>query len=202
MRFESLHSDEHEEWAALYAAGALTPEEIVLFENHLATGCEICVPRLRDFDAIATELAAAAWVNPPSSLRATILARIQQEFPPSAYALPGILLQKSGVLVSRSGEIPWIRGLSPGMRIKRLYVDSVRKYSTSLVFLEAGSVYPAHRHNDIEEFYLLEGDLSGEGIQMLPGDYCRSEPGTIHGDAKTESGALLLVWSSNRDELL
>jgi anti-sigma factor ChrR (cupin superfamily) len=203
MRFESLHSEGHEEWAALYAAGALTPEEMVSFEDHLVTGCEICVSRLRDFEAVADQLAVAVSAEPPASLRSKVLARILQEISPGQSAIPsGIIFQKAGLLISRSEEIPWERTPLPGVKIKKLYVDSARKYSTSLVSVEAGSVYPAHRHNDIEEFYVLEGDFSGEGIQMHPGDYCRSEPGTIHGEAKTESGCLLLVWSSNRDELL
>ena len=183
--------------------GLSPPEGIVSFENHLVTGCGISVSRLGDFEAVATQLADAVSAEPPASLRSTVLARILQEASPAYDSIaPGILLQKTGLLVSRSEEIPWVRVPLPGIRIKKLYVDSARKYSTSLVALEAGSVYPAHRHNDIEEFYQLEGDLSGEGIQMRLGDYCRSEQGTIHDEAKTESGALLLVWSSDHDELL
>ena len=68
--------------------------------------------------------------------------------------------------------------------------------------LESGAVYPPHRHNDIEEVYMLDGDLLVEGVHMRSGDYCRSEPGSIHGEAKTHSGALLLVFSSQQDELL
>ena len=111
-------------------------------------------------------------------------------------------MQKAGVLVSRPDEMPWISVPIPGVKIKRLFLDAARRYSTSLVSLEAGSSYPAHRHNDIEEFYLLEGDLVSEDIQMRAGDYCRSEPGSIHREPKSESGALLLVWASYRDEFL
>jgi hypothetical protein len=36
---------------------------------------------------------------------------------------------------------------------------------------------------------------------MVPGDYCRSEPGSIHAATTTESGALLLVSASQEDEI-
>jgi anti-sigma factor ChrR (cupin superfamily) len=201
MTVESPRPEEHEEWSALYALGALTPAEAVLFEDHIRAGCKTCTARLPDFEAVATDLATAVSIEPPAGLRSTILARIRQK-PVHDPAHAGVLLQKTGLLVSRSGEIPWTAVSLPGVKIKKLFVDRTRQYSTSLVSLRAGAVYPAHRHSDIEEFYLLEGDLSGEGIQMRPGDYCRSEPGTVHSDAKTEGGALLLVWSSHQDEFL
>jgi len=68
--------------------------------------------------------------------------------------------------------------------------------------MEPRTIYPSHRHNDIEEVFVLEGDLMIEGVHMMPGDFCRSEPGSIHGATSTESGALLLVFASQQDEIL
>ena len=35
-----------------------------------------------------------------------------------------------------------------------------------------------------------------------PGDYYRAEPESVHGEVFTEAGALFVVLSSTRDELL
>jgi hypothetical protein len=41
-----------------------------------------------------------------------------------------------------------------------------------------------------------------DGVRMAPGDFCRSVPGSVHGPSTTESGALLLVFASQDDEML
>jgi anti-sigma factor ChrR (cupin superfamily) len=203
MSLEPRHRDEHDEWPALYAAGALEPDERISFENHVAAGCQICSSRLSDFEAVTAQLIEVVSEQPPASLRSSLMDRIQQEVSlNSAKMPPGILLEQAGLFISRSDEIAWVPTPLPGVKIKSLYVDSARKYLTSLVSLEAGATYPAHRHGDVEEFYVLQGELFGEGINVRAGDYCRSEPGSIHGDAKTDAGALLLVWSSHSDKLI
>ncbi len=52
------------------------------------------------------------------------------------------------------------------------------------------------------KLYMLAGDLRVEGYPMGPGDYCRADPLTIHGEIRTESGAVFLTLSSQRDERL
>ena len=73
---------------------------------------------------------------------------------------------------------------------------------TALVRMEPHTRYPSHQHADVEELYLLDGDLLVEGQRMRAGDYCRAEPGSIHGEVSTQAGALFLVRYSQRDELL
>ncbi len=55
--------------------------------------------------------------------------------------------------------------------------------------MDPGATYPSHRHTEVEELYLLEGDLFVEGQWMKPGDYCRDEPESIHGKVRTDKGA-------------
>lgn len=218
MMREDMLKDEHTEWAALYSLGALAPEEKVYFEKHLASGCTACAAEMEKFDGLVSRLARASECPPPLRLRERLLAAVKQAGAPSADGAgreadeaksrvdtgkpAGILFQHAGLLISRSNDMSWQPAGIAGISSKTLFVDSQRQYATTLVSMEPGTAYPSHRHNDIEEVYLLEGDLLVEGVSMGPGDYCRSEPGSIHGAAKTNSGVLLLVFSSQRDELL
>src|SRR5487761_22550 len=204
MTPRNVPENEHIEWAALYVVGALPPEERSSFEEHLNSGCNICAAELEKLDGIVSRLAQSSSRVPPLCLRECLLKAIEQDGgSKSDDGRPtGVVFQQTGLLISRSGEIPWEPVGIPGITCKTLFVDSRRHYATSLVSMEPGTVYPPHRHNEIEEVYLLEGDFLIEGLNLRPGDYCRSEPGSIHGVAKTTSGALLLVLSSQRDELL
>lgn len=205
MMLAPLHNlNESTEWVVLYVAGALPPEEKIAFEKHLQSGCAKCLSQLQAFEGVADWLAAEVSAAPPVALRERLLARVRDEvaFASIHTTTPGVLFQMGGLLISRAADIPWESAPIPGIASKILYIDPARKYSTSLVRMEPNSVYPSHRHNDIEEVYLIEGDLTVEGVRMRPGDYCRSEPGTIHGDSRTELGNLLLVFASQCDELL
>jgi anti-sigma factor ChrR (cupin superfamily) len=89
----------------------------------------------------------------------------------------------------------------PGIRRKLLFVDEERHYNTALVRVEAGTRYPSHRHADVEELMVLEGDLNVHGVSMRAGDYCRAEPHTVHQETFSESGCLLLLLTSERDQV-
>ncbi len=76
MKHERL-SDEIRETAALFALGALRPDEARSFEEHLRAGCSLCEAEVRAFrevtDALADLGPAAA---PPDALRARLLERL------------------------------------------------------------------------------------------------------------------------------
>jgi anti-sigma factor ChrR (cupin superfamily) len=112
----------------------------------------------------------------------------------------GILLQQPGLLISRSQYMPW-QDVAPGISRKLLFVDSDRHYNTSLIRLQAGTRYPSHRHADVEEILVLEGDLHLHGVVMHPGDYCRAEPESIHQETFSESGCVLLQLTSQHDQI-
>lgn len=111
----------------------------------------------------------------------------------SSLRVPGVLLQQSGVFISRSGELA-LRAMAPGIAYKPLYEDSARRYNTSVVRMDARAHYPSHRHAAMEELYLLSGDLHVEGQIMRSGDYRRADSGTIHGETFTDSGCLFLLY--------
>jgi anti-sigma factor ChrR (cupin superfamily) len=113
----------------------------------------------------------------------------------------GVLLQQSGLLISRSQEMDW-QSFAPGIVFKPLFTDTDRQYATCLVRMDAGARYPSHRHVDLEELFLLSGDLHVGPEVMQAGDYCRAVSDSVHSETFSESGCLFLLLASQRNELL
>ena len=103
------------------------------------------------------------------------------------------------VIVAGEGE--W-QSAGEGVLAKQLYSDPARDSVTMLVRMSAGATYPAHRHAGPEQCYVLEGDLEVNDVRLGAGDYQCVPGGSIHGVTRTEHGCLLLIVSSQRDELL
>ena len=86
-----------------------------------------------------------------------------------------------------------------------LFVDDRQQCVTSLVRMQAEHAFssaPAARRSP-EEVYLLEGDLIVEGQRMKPGDYCRAETTSIHGESYTASGCLFsFSKASQHDQII
>ena len=212
------------EEAALYAAEALPPGEAREFEAHLLV-CPVCrsqVIALRE--ALAAVHLAEPGPTPPPALREALLRRVREEaapgkarrgeasapVPPAASDVqvwkrwrsepPGGAVP--GLHVVRAGEGAWEPTAEPGVLAKALSVDPARRSVTMLVRMEPGSSYPRHRHAGAEECYVLDGELRvGEEV-LRAGDFQRAEEGSIHGVQSTESGCLLLIVSSQDDELV
>jgi hypothetical protein len=70
----------HETWdaqAAAYALGALDGQELVDFEDHLASGCDACLATVREsMEALASVGASAGPVAPPELVKAALMRRI------------------------------------------------------------------------------------------------------------------------------
>lgn len=142
-----------------------------------------------DLDRLAIAVAAIAVPSaPPPGLRTRLLTRVRS-LPAIEHAtepVPGIQF-----LLRADGE--WSEIGLPGVHMKYLHVDPTRRYVRTLVRMTAGARFPPHRHQDREETLLLEGDLRIDGQDMLPGDYCVAQAGTVHGMLSTEGGALFLA---------
>ncbi|MFL1378210.1 MULTISPECIES: anti-sigma factor [unclassified Nocardiopsis] len=86
-----LRQDPHT-LSGAYALNALTPEESVRFEDHLAR-CDSCVQEVRGFTETTALLGEAARTTPPPELRARVLAEVartrQLAPPPARLAEPG-----------------------------------------------------------------------------------------------------------------
>jgi anti-sigma factor ChrR (cupin superfamily) len=203
-----------EDSAALFALGSLRGEEKASFEEHVQQGCAACEEALGELANVVENLSLAAPATEPSiRVRQRLLDSLDREsarrarregsfevHPMPAQQENGILLQQRGLLISRSSEMPWEQ-VAPGFSRKTLFVDPVRRYMTCLLRVEAGGRYPSHRHADVEELLVLEGELTIHGVSMRAGDYCRAEADSIHEETFTESGCLLLQMTSQLDQI-
>ena len=176
-------NDDLRELASLYALGALPAEQTAAYEAHLSHGCPVCRAEVRALREVTGAIGLTADpLAPRSELRARLMKTISMSL--------------------RSEEMNWQPGQLPGLFLKVLFNDTQRAYTTALVRMTAGTHYPSHRHAGVEELFLLEGDLSVDELSMKPGDYCRGEVGSIHGEIYTNAGCLFMVSSSQHDEIL
>jgi anti-sigma factor ChrR (cupin superfamily) len=209
------------EWAremtSLHALGVLSTEEARDFAAHLASGCPICSGEMAAFQDVLGEVgkASASAIVPPPELKARLLEKISglDEKSPEVQVWkkwggrPSGASGESGEETARSLHIVRAGGAgfeptaSPGVFAKPLHVDPDRHYVTMLVRMEPGSSYPGHVHAGAEECYVLSGDLRvGEEV-LHGGDYQCASVGSQHGVQSTEGGCLLLIVSSQKDEL-
>ncbi len=90
----------------------------------------------------------------------------------------------------------------PGIEVKRLAVDPVRRTATMLVRMGPGTSYPPHRHAAVEECFVLSGDLRVGERELRGGDFQVSQTNSIHPVQSTRGGCLLYITSSQDDELV
>ena len=188
------NSDVHE-LVSLFALGVLDADEKLRFEGHLEE-CASCQTELRSLNEAVADLGSSHPAEPPAHLRQRLLERAN-----GSRQAPGLVFQQSGILVSRSADIPW-RTMGPGIQVKLLYADPDRKYRTTLVRMDPGAYMPKHHHKEIEELFILSGELHVQGQIARAGDYCRAEADTVHEAAFTPSGAMFLAIACEQDEYI
>lgn len=181
------------EWLELYALGGGEPDENDAFEQHLRT-CRRCRQEMTE---VAGDLFLTVAEHTPRVAIANELRANLRKRPDVA-----TVFEVRGVVAKRSAAMEWQPAGLPGVWAKTLSVDPGRDCATSLVKLDPGAVYPAHRHASLEEALVIEGDLHLHSHVLGPGDYCRAEPGSLHSPSFTERGCILLVMGSMSDELL
>lgn len=191
--------DETCERAALYAVGALRGEEAREFEAHLNLGCEVCTAEVKAFSRVADALAGAVQ---PQVTRAQLRARVLERIASEAQAANSATIDKNGVYFVFSSRMPWEETAFKDIDSKVLFRDPGTGMVTRMVRMAPGTSYPHHRHAEVEESYLIEGDLTISGVSMRPGDYCRAEAGSLHSDISTRGGCLFIAIASERNELL
>lgn len=138
---------------------------------------------------------------PAPEARERFAAKLRDQKHKATRARPERLFEAQGLLAISSSTLDW-QAAADGVWVKTLYEDKERNYRTSLVRLDSGTRYPAHRHAAIEEAFVLEGDLHFDVGVLHAGDYCRAEAGSLHSPSHTEAGCVLLISTSMADELM
>jgi anti-sigma factor ChrR (cupin superfamily) len=178
-------SDVGLELAALYALGALDPAEAAACEAHLAEGCRRCEAEVSAFVDVAGWLGhAAPQERPAPDVRPRLFDRLRGDW-----------------TVIRSTEGSW-EAAGLGMTIRDLFRDPVARSVTVLGRLEPGASYPSDHHTDIEELYVLDGDLAVAGEVLRAGDFCAAPSGIGHAAGASEAGCLVLLRGADRRPLL
>jgi anti-sigma factor ChrR (cupin superfamily) len=181
------------ERVALFAVGALAPEEAAVVEAQLAAGDTRYVTALAEYRGVADDLAyAAAPQAPPPSARDRVLAKVARE------AASGVV-EQDGVRVVLGSQIAWQATPLPGVDFKLLREDAVTGRRTRLIRMAPGAEYPKHRHQQMEEVVLLEGDLMVNGVLMRPGDYCTAEDASVHQRVHSPSGCVFLITAGDNE---
>lgn len=192
-------ADELETLAALAALDLLDEAERAGFASLAEQDAEAEALLARHRQTAEALLDAVRPLQPPPRLRDRLLARL----PGSAQAnRSGEFPLQPGIWIVRSGEQPWEETGLPGIRRKRLHFDAKRQYASNLVSMKAGSVYPKHWHADLEELYMLSGEVRLSGLTLGVGDYCRSDPGTFHDPVVATSDCVFIAFASVKDQVV
>ena len=194
-------TEEIAETAALYALGSLPEIERSEVDRHLAEGCAVCEAEIGRCIETLVLWGSASAAEPPHSLRERLAGRLSERTPQASERSP-VLFKHAGLSVIRTTEMKWQRGPLPGVWVKQLYDDPGNEMTTMLVRMDAGATYSSHRHKGVEEVYVLEGELQVEGVALAEGDFCLSQPESVHQPSYSKSGCLLVVKTSKRDEVL
>lgn len=190
----SAADEEALERASLYALGALSSEDALALEEHLAAGCEVCQ---KEIGSLASVSAALAFDIPAASPSPRPRERLVSFLRKGAGGGgPEVLpADRGGVFTSvtiRADEGDW-QEFVKGVFVKRLFEDAERGTLTSLYRLLPGAVVPAHRHEGTEECLVLEGDARYGELVLRPGDYHCARKGSTHSELTSVSGTLLLI---------
>jgi quercetin dioxygenase-like cupin family protein len=189
------------EWAESYAIGPASLQERERFEQHLQE-CSACRSRLEVAVETLNQLAPPASLSPEARARFIGKLRNSNNEDSKPETSREIVFAVPGLFAKRTSQMEWQPAGIEGVSVKILFQDEALNYRTSLVKLESGARYSAHKHAGVEELYVLEGDLHYDVGVLVAGDYCSGESGTFHSVSHTENGCVLLVRASCEDEIL
>jgi len=101
-----------------------------------------------------------------------------------------------------TAAMPWrVFDDAPGVSFKVLKTHRPGTGVTLLLRFDAGAAYPAHRHPEGEEYYVLEGELTDGGKRYGAGTFVWHPPGSVH-RPESARGAVVLVFLPAAIELV
>jgi quercetin dioxygenase-like cupin family protein len=185
------HSEEHFDRVWRYVFRALAPREIAPAEAEIAA-CAECRREVELLRRVARSFAApdGDGFRPADSLWGRLAGRIAGE----TGAPPFTPRQESWA------EPEWEEA-APGIHVKILAANSQSESVSMLVRLDPGTDYPGHKHAGVEELHLLQGVLKVDDKTYYPGDFLRSEPGSVDHRVWSETGCTCFLMTSTKDLL-
>lgn len=164
--------------AGEYVLGVLAPEERLAVEREAAAD-----PALAAEIAFWSErflpLVDGMEVEPPADLFARIKRVINDELP--------------GTTTVRADAGHWER-IGRGIERRILHTTAAGR-CMYLIRGQPGARLPEHDHDDDEEIYVVEGDLTIGPVTLHAGDYHVARRGSRHPAASSQNGCLLLMTS-------
>lgn len=180
--------DDVQTLAALYASGALPPEEAAEVEARIEAGDTALAEAVRSFETTVEALVEnSPAIEPDPRIKASLLARIGEAPKPSTSFSSSHAEGAVWQPVVMDG-VTW-----PGVTARMLHLDPRRGRLTALLRVEPGGSIPEHVHDQDEECYVLEGDLSFDDKTYVAGDYFLAPAGTLHAEQTTKNGCVCLV---------
>jgi quercetin dioxygenase-like cupin family protein len=183
---------DHLEMACLYALQTLPESEMQFFEAHLSS-CMECAREVESLRSIIGSF--ASWpmdvLRPSESLWKRLSQQIAVESGAEPFTPPAHAPAK-----------PEWEEVAEGISCKILAVEEETNRVTMLVRLAPGTDYPPHRHADLEELYLLHGELMIDDKKICAGDFIWSKPGSVDHRVWSETGCTCLLMTSTNDAIL
>jgi anti-sigma factor ChrR (cupin superfamily) len=99
----------------------------------------------------------------------------------------------------RRDEDTWKNSGVPGVDIKTLFREPALGRSTYLVRMEPGAVLPGHRHGDVEQCLVIEGDIRWGEMVYEKGDFVAMGKDTEHPELRTVGGNVLLLIAGHNE---
>jgi hypothetical protein len=178
----SQADDETDMTAALLALGALTGADLASARRREREEPSLAA-RIAEWERALAPLALSLPpYAPPDGLMAQIDARLdaRERFVRLAQTL-------------REPEGEWIV-IAAGLRCKVLERYPEQRRQMILLEAEPGALYPAHEHREMEELYVMSGDLVvGDDDQLRAGEFLVSQAGSRHPDLTTRTGCRCLI---------
>ena len=169
-----------DEIAGLHVLGVLDAEERNRIEQRMTED-----PALRQAFAgwsrrLSPLLDTVPPLAPPPSVWAAVQARI------SGTANPPAL---------RRNEGSWVT-VAPGAAMRYLHVDIASGVRSAILRMDEGSTVPAHDHAELEECFVLEGEVEINGETYHAGDHVVAGTDRRHESINAVTAVnLLLHWS-------
>ncbi len=192
--------DHQQEQASLYALGALSDPERLVFEAEVEIDPELrtlVFELQRTADTVAL---AVPQVKLPHTLKDKILRRIEELATPPV--TPPISAFAGLQFLHAAAAADWKRLPVPGAYIKLLSFEKEHGYAVLLGKLDSGVRYPAHVNSGSEDFYVLTGDLIIGARKLVAGDFHHADAGSKHEVNYSEEGCTLLAVLTADDPLV